>query len=89
MEEIISDEIKALELLKEYDSKIGGQDNKHKRQYAEMCDYAHHLEFHSRGYQVPHSTVLASNTTTVPAGSAALLNNFHVLSLKSRTNPVC
>jgi hypothetical protein len=62
MEEIISDEIKALELLKEYDNKVGGQDNSHKRLYAEMCDYAHHLEFHSRGYQVPHSTVLASST---------------------------
>jgi hypothetical protein len=62
MEEVISDELKALELLKEYESKVNGNDNGHKRHYAEMCDYAHHLEFHSKGYQVPHSTVLASNT---------------------------
>ena len=34
-------------------------------------------------------TVLPSNITTPNAGSATLLKNFHVLSLKSRTNPVC
>jgi hypothetical protein len=58
MEEITSNNY--LSEISRYD---GGNDKRLQAVKAEICDYAQHLEFHSKGFQVPHDVWQAAESS--------------------------